>query len=230
MLEAADLGVALAQQQAGALGRVYGPAALVVLLLAASTWWIAPLAPTVLLFCVKPWLDRAALLVFSRTVFGQTTTPREAWQHDTLLSRSGLLSALILARLSPWRAYTQPVAQLEALRGREGRKRRSLLLHGKRGVAMLCQSLFSLAELLLTAALMSLVYWLTPFDPQGNGWPPQFMRGSDAWIYLFAGCQLVVALLLEPFFVGAGFSMYLNRRVELEAWDVEQELRRAFAT
>jgi hypothetical protein len=24
--------------------------------------------------------------------------------------------------------------------------------------------------------------------------------------------------------------MYLNRRVELEAWDVEQEFRRAFAT
>jgi hypothetical protein len=34
---------------------------------------------------------------------------------------------------------------------------------------------------------------------------------------------------LEPFYVAAGFGMYLNRRVELEAWDVEQELRRVFA-
>jgi len=34
---------------------------------------------------------------------------------------------------------------------------------------------------------------------------------------------------IEPFYVAAGFGMYLNRRVELEAWDVEQEFRRAFA-
>lgn len=39
-----------------------------------------------------------------------------------------------------------------------------------------------------------------------------------------------VILLLEPFYVAAGFAMYLNRRTELEAWDVEQELRRAFAS
>jgi hypothetical protein len=29
--------------------------------------------------------------------------------------------------------------------------------------------------------------------------------------------------------VAAGFGLYLNRRVELEAWDIEQEFRRAFA-
>ena len=39
----------------------------------------------------------------------------------------------------------------------------------------------------------------------------------------------VLALaLLEPFYVAAGFGMYLNRRVELEAWDIEQDLRHAF--
>jgi hypothetical protein len=38
-----------------------------------------------------------------------------------------------------------------------------------------------------------------------------------------------VVAFLEPFYVAAGFGMYLNRRVELEAWDIEQEFRRAFA-
>jgi len=37
-----------------------------------------------------------------------------------------------------------------------------------------------------------------------------------------------VVLFVEPFYVAAGFAMYLNRRVQLEAWDVEQEFRRAF--
>jgi hypothetical protein len=35
--------------------------------------------------------------------------------------------------------------------------------------------------------------------------------------------------MLEPFYVAAGFGLYINRRVELEAWDIEQEFRRAFA-
>ena len=39
----------------------------------------------------------------------------------------------------------------------------------------------------------------------------------------------VVVLFLEPFYVAAGFGIYLNRRAELEAWDIEQEFRRAFA-
>jgi hypothetical protein len=39
----------------------------------------------------------------------------------------------------------------------------------------------------------------------------------------------LAVLFLEPFYVAAGFAMYLNRRAELEAWDIEQDLRRAFA-
>jgi hypothetical protein len=42
-------------------------------------------------------------------------------------------------------------------------------------------------------------------------------------------CFVVAVAIVEPFFVGAGFAMYLNRRVELEAWDIEQEFRLAFA-
>jgi hypothetical protein len=38
----------------------------------------------------------------------------------------------------------------------------------------------------------------------------------------------LTVMFLEPFFVAAGFAMYLNRRAELEAWDIEQEFRRAF--
>ena len=47
------------------------------------------------------------------------------------------------------------------------------------------------------------------------------------WKLFFTYAAVIV--FLEPFYVAAGFALYLNRRVELEAWDVEQELRRAFA-
>jgi hypothetical protein len=40
---------------------------------------------------------------------------------------------------------------------------------------------------------------------------------------------MAAVAFLEPFYVAAGFGMYVNRRVDLEAWDIEQEFRRAFA-
>jgi hypothetical protein len=45
----------------------------------------------------------------------------------------------------------------------------------------------------------------------------------------FPVAYAMAVLFLEPFYVGAGFAIYLNRRAELEAWDIEQEFRRAFS-
>ena len=33
-------------------------------------------------------------------------------------------------------------------------------------------------------------------------------------------------LLIEPLYVAGGFALYLKRRSDLEAWDVEMQLRR----
>jgi hypothetical protein len=229
MLEAADLGVRVVQACAPSLARAYAPACALVVLIAASTWWWDPLAPTLVLFLLKPWLDRALLHVFARAAFGQPVAAREVWHRGVLLSPVALLQALTLRRLSPWRAYTQPVGQLEGLRGKPGRQRRALLLRGHRGVAVLHQLVFAHVELLLAMALMSLAYWLSPFDAEPSERGGLYRLFGEEMAYVFAGCQLVAAAAIEPFFVASGFSMYLNRRVELEAWDVEQELRRAFA-
>ena len=80
-----------------------------------------------------------------------------------------------------------------------------------------------------TLALASLAVW---FAPEGShrhvlGW---LVSGDGVGNGLLWGAVYAAAVLvLEPFYVASGFAMYLNRRVELEAWDVEQEFRRAFA-
>ncbi len=56
------------------------------------------------------------------------------------------------------------------------------------------------------------------------------LRSDSVWVTAISLlCYAAAVLVVEPFFVGAGFAMYLNRRVELEAWDIEQEFRLAFA-
>jgi hypothetical protein len=228
-LEACDLGVRLCQ----AAGRSVFPCFLAVLLpviaLALATRDIAPWLPLATLLWAKPWVDRTVLFALSRAAFGQPTRLKDLWMNQREVLWRALLPTWLWRRLSPWRSLTQPVYQLEGQRGSERRKRVALIRRGRMGVAGGVTFLFFLAELIFFVAASSLAFWFAP-----RGYSPDlsqlFESRSPAWVgALLAGVYGAVIALLEPFYVAAGFAMYLNRRAELEAWDIEQEFRRAFA-
>jgi hypothetical protein len=81
----------------------------------------------------------------------------------------------------------------------------------------------------LTLALISLVFWLAPAG-KAPGMSEMLSAEVPGFLLLAVPVAYATAVVfLEPFYVAAGFAMYLNRRAELEAWDIEQEFRRAFA-
>lgn len=228
MAEAADLGVAMVRTHARSVWRSFLPLYVVVVALALCTAGVATWLPPLLIFCLKPWLDRSLLFILARAVFGQSTRWAELWQNRRAVWGGHLLRTFVWQRLSPWRAYTQAIDQLEGQRGRAWRHRRTQLLTGRRGAATGLQVAFSHVEIALHWGLLSIAFW---FLPEG--------QLSDAFRWLFADESVLSSVLvsaayaavvgwLEPFYVGAGFAMYLNRRVELEAWDIEQEFRHAF--
>jgi hypothetical protein len=97
------------------------------------------------------------------------------------------------------------------------------------GSALMITNVFSLSETALMLAVVSLLFWLAP-----SGRTPGGLELLSGELPGFLSVMLDIAyasavMFLEPFYVGAGFAMYLNRRAELEAWDIEQEFRRAFA-
>ena len=233
MFEAADLGVRLVQADAHSVWRTLWPvwlAAVAVAATSASVWWWAP---PVVLWWLKPWLDRSILFVLARGAFGEPTrfvdllaAGRSVWWRD-------LPDALLRRRLSPWRAFVQPLLQLEGQRGAARRARRQRILGPHRGVATAVQSAFATVELCLAFGVGVLPAWLGA-SPEDGGWFLSFWHamtdadeGATGWIEF--AVYAAVVLFLEPFFVGAGFAMYLNRRVELEAWDIEQAFRVAFS-
>jgi hypothetical protein len=229
-MEAADLGVRLCQASARSVFACYLVVAIPVMLLALATFEIANWLPSLLLWWLKPWLDRTVLFVLARAAFGQTTTTRDLWQAQRTVWWQQLIRTLTSRRLSPWRSLTQPVYQLEGLSGSKLRKRSVQIRSGHRDTGLLLTSAFSFAELALTFALLSLLLWFAPGEVQFD-WAAMFIddnQSDTAQMLTYLAYALVVAFL-EPFYVAAGFALYLNRRVELEAWDVEQELRRAFA-
>lgn len=228
MMEASDLGVRLAQAQSRPVWRTVGPVYLGIVLLALSTVEIAPWLPAFIVFWSKPWLERSLLFVMARAVFGQDTRFADLWREQRQVWWRQLPSTLTWRRLSPWRSFTQPVRQLEGQRGGALRRRRRQLLRGRRGAALAMHAAFAHIELLFVLGLIALAAWFEP-----NGRPAtvlQLLDGEATAVSLITAVgYAVVVWLVEPFYVAAGFAMYLNRRVELEAWDIEQEFRRAFA-
>jgi hypothetical protein len=228
-MEAADLGVRLCQSVARSVYVCYLAVALPIIAIALASFEIATWIPAVALWWLKPWFDRTILFVLARAAFGQTTTLRDLWQSQRRVWWSQLMGTLTLRRLSPWRSFTQPVYQLEGLAlGARGKRVRQIRV-GKTGAAMLMTSAYSFVEMALVVALLSLAFWFAPtgFEPELS----QLFTGEgerQAELAIAVAYSIVIAIL-EPFYVASGFAMYLNRRVELEAWDIEQEFRRAFA-
>lgn len=228
-LEACDLGVRLCQDAARSVFPCYLAVLLPTVALALATYPIATWMPALALWCAKPWLDRPVLFALSRAAFGQPTTLASLWQNQRAVLWSQLLITWVWRRLSPWRSFTQPVYQLEGVRGAERRRRVRQIGRRHTSVASGVTFVFSLIEQIFFLALVSLAFWLAP-----TGYTPdlsQLIAGrSPAWVgCVLAGGYAAVIALLEPFYVAAGFAMYLNRRAELEAWDIEQEFRHAFA-
>lgn len=229
MMEASDLGVRLVQQHARDVWACFTPVVLVVLLLALSTVEIAPWLPATIVFWLKPWMDRTLLFVMSRAVFGERTRLSDLWHAQRGVWWSQLIRTLTLRRLSPCRAMTQPVYQLEGQHGAALGRRRRQIMKGKRGVGMAQQAVFNQLEVIFIVSLLALGVLLNPSSNQGNFiWQWARDSGTVAESAFFACEYALVVLVIEPFYVAAGFAMYLNRRVELEAWDIEQEFRRAF--
>jgi hypothetical protein len=229
MSEATDLGVRLVQANARSVWATFTPVWALVVLIALACGSVAPWLPSVVIFWMKPWLDRTLLFVLSRAVFGSPTRLRDVWAAQSAVWWQQLFLTLTWRRLSPWRAYTQPARQLEGQRGAAGRARRKQLLFGKRGAAFGMHSAFAQAESLLLIGVLALVVWSTPEGTQ-RAMFDSIVSSDGPWTsFAIAAAYAGIVLLVEPFYVGAGFAMYLNRRVELEAWDIEQEFRLAFA-
>jgi hypothetical protein len=228
---AADMGIGLCRMHAKQLYACLWPLMLPLSLLALACYELAHWLPLLLLWWFKPWLDRTLLFVLSRAAFGQHTGFADVWHAQRDVWWQQLFSTFTLRRLSPWRALTQPVYQLEGNDWRARRKRVLQIRRGNSGTAMLVSSAFGFAELSFLLSLLFLAAMLTPSDQDFQLFRWLFKDGAAApqGQYAMIGGYSLVILLLEPFYVASGFGMYLNRRVTLEAWDIEQELRHARA-
>ncbi|MEM9081147.1 MAG: hypothetical protein AAGC74_10700 [Verrucomicrobiota bacterium] len=228
--EAVDLGFALARKHYGSMMKIgwalFLPVALFGFALGFGDTWVM----AGLVWFLKPVVDRFYLYYLSRRIFGQEVTVGETLGEWKRLGFGGVLSLLTIRRFSFARSLNLPVLDLEGQRGSDYGQRCRVVsrVGGDTATLITFGSLF--LQLLL---LLSLLFVLLNFVPQGEGvvfdeWEAVFGT-EEAWagwlgIAMAVGF-VVTTVLFEPFYLAAGFALYLNSRTSQEAWDVELTFR-----
>lgn len=227
--EALDLGLVALRHWRGPVYRAWFatmvPFALIVFLLL-YRW---PAVAALVVWWFKPLFDRILLKVYAEASFDRPPGVREIWRAlPGLVRNSGLLMGLTLGRFSLARSFHLPVVQLEGQRGRAAAARRRVLGSKTRGCAVWLTYLCAHFSAFLQFSLILLIELFRPREVSSAfEWLAFFRSDSETWrIALTDLVYLVGESLVEPFYVAAGFTLYLNRRNELEGWDIELGFRR----
>jgi hypothetical protein len=173
----------------------------------------SPFWAVLVLWWLKPFWERLPLFIASRMLFDEAPG---IWSSMKTLPLKDILPWLLWRRFSPQRAFDNPVTVLEGLKG-AARRERLRVLHGKyTDVALSNQFVCFFCELLLAFGLLVLFDFFTP-DALDMHFYDTFGDLTVAGEWIFSLAAIIAMSLVMPFHTMAGFALYLNRRIELEA-------------
>lgn len=230
--EAMELGSALVRRHAAA---IWMPWLLLTVpiyaLLCAGAWSLGNVAfAWLVMWWLRPVFDRIPVYVLSRAVFGTVPTTAETLRAQARWGWRTMLGHLTWRRFSPLRAVMLPIDLLEGGEPKLLGERRRIIGAGASGHAV---QLTLMCVLFVAAVQLSLVLLVLLFVPTEK--IPEFLdsaseliaRRPPEWVVLLLVISDFIAVtVIEPFYIGGGFGLYLNRRTQLEAWDVEIAFRR----
>lgn len=228
--EAMDLGVLLSQRHRRLLMTSWAVVTLPVFALLTWVFWESPSLAVFIFWWLKPAFERLPLYILSKAMFGETPTLKQALYQWPRLLKPQLLASLTWRRLSLSRSFLLPVVQLEGLGGEARQQRLQVLLQRDANAARWLTVIGVHLETALWIGLTVLFYLLLPQQVAVDwSWQSLITAATQDWRWLEHLTNAFYALVLvvwEPIYVACGFSLYLNRRTVLEAWDIELVFRR----
>lgn len=224
--ESMDLGFALARTWLGRLWLCWWLAAAPVALLSLPVLHQRPDLWLLLLWWCKPAFEAVTLFWLSRAVFGEQPGLGATARSLPQALPPRLWPQLLWRRIGMGRSFSMPVTLLEAPRGAARRQRLQVLGTGAAGwLTLVCVHL----EAILWLSGVLLLAFLVPAGLPAPDLQAAFTETGSA-PYWAANLLVVLAMsVVAPFYVAAGFALYLGRRTELEAWDLELAFRRRHA-
>jgi hypothetical protein len=177
-----------------------------------------------LLWWLKPLYEPSLLYWLSRRLFAERLGIKSVFRNWLRIVPPQLLANLTWRRLIASRSFVMPVAVLEGLKGRRRSDRIGVLGKGAHAAGWLTVVGLHF-EIILELGFITLVIGLIPQELLWTDWQNYFFEPDPLSEWIQHGCALLAMSLIAPFYVAAGFALYLNRRSQLEAWDLEIGLR-----
>ena len=231
--QALDLGFALLRSHAAATYKAFLALWLpIVAVLLALTAWMPEYdwAYMLVAWWFKPALERAPLYVLSRQVFGTSVTWQEAVRAWPAQLGGGMLRMLTWGRpFAAGRGLYQPMWQLEMARADvAGARMRVLARNGTAQSAFWFGIVCAHLEVVLQVGMLGFI-GIFVSDPQLSNPFSVFVGARNnvdpvLEMVIVAAFGLAVAII-TPIYTACCFTLYLNRRASLEAWDLELQLR-----
>ncbi len=230
--EAVELGARMIRRDAAPIYRAWFTLTLPAILLVAVVSWFTSWGGLALFlyWWLEPVTDGPILRIISRHLFGEKPDAAAALRATAGTAWQNKLFLLTPYRLHFARSAMLPITQLEGLKTDRRRARAKtigsrIFSHGT-GVTAAYQHLF--LSLYTGAILFVFMFMPESFRAEhGGNWLEQFYSPATKTTELINLLLFYVAQsLLHPWFVGAGFGLYINCRTQLEAWDIEVAFRR----
>ena len=222
--EGIDLGFALAR-------RWYRPLLTLWMCLALPTFVVLNLllpvggvAALLIFWWLKPLWEPPMLYWLSRALFGEKPGYRAAARELLRLGPAFFVAKLTIWRFSFGRSFNLPVHVLEKLPPADRKRRISELGMGISTPEWLTITFVHL-ELVIYTGLIAAAALMIPSEFLPLAWEEIFLAGGQTMSWIHAISYFVALGVLAPFYVASGFALYLSRRTELEAWDLELEFR-----
>lgn len=224
--EAVDLGLLMARRWWLPMTKIWLlvslPILLIALLIPTDKWWVSAL----LIWWLKPVYERPLLHILSRAVFNDLPDTRSTLKAFSSFAFKQLLLSLSWRRLSPTRSMDLAIVQLEGLSGARRQERLGVLHREDSSPANWIGFFGLMMEFSLWTGMITLIWAFIPRELNIEWAGLFFSNESTKLIELQIVIWYCALLLTAPFYAACGFALYLNRRVKLEAWDIDIAFRR----
>lgn len=231
--EAMDLGMTMLRAHARPVWAAWFAFTLPIFLACQFAAWLVdmPWLGLLLPWWLRPLFDRIPLYVLSRAVFEQAPSWLETLRGQRQWPWKRTVAGLLWLRVDTNRALRLPMELLEGLPKAQRKARWRVLSKPLIGVASGLTWTCLMFELVLFISLCLFTLWLVPREAL-----PDSMRDlseaftmpafKHALVWIASGVVYVSMSVVEPLYVASGFALYLNRRTQLEAWDIDLTFRR----
>ena len=227
--EAIDLGVALVQEHAPALYKIWFLITLPVILPSVVIFKDYSVWPLIGFWFFIPILERPMLHFLSRELFGERLSVKACVGQFFHLSKIQWFASLTWRRLSFTRSLDLPLIQLEGLSGHQRSQRLKVIHSIGSGSAVWMTIFFVFLEISFYFAFLVLAYLFLPPQISDNidlfEWL-EFKNNTPTMDIIHNLVAYISISIVAPFFTACGFALYINQRTHLEAWDIELSFKR----